>query len=53
MRNVLNKNLKLHTKQIAQITRESEHSIKITWYRLRQKPGLEREQILSIFLCKY
>lgn len=45
--------LNLSTKQIAQITRKSEHSIKVARYRLRRKIGLEREDNLSIFFSKY
>ncbi len=45
--------LNLSTKQIAQITRKSEHSIKVARYRLRRKIGLEREENLSIFFSKY
>lgn len=45
--------LNLSTKEIARITRKTEHSIKIARYRLRRKLNLEREANLTMFLGKY
>jgi DNA-binding CsgD family transcriptional regulator len=45
--------LNLTTKEIAQISHKTEHSIKIARYRLRQKLGLVRDENLTVFINRY
>ncbi len=45
--------LKLTTKETAEITRKTEHSIKIARHRLRKKLSLKRDENLTMFLNKY
>lgn len=45
--------MNLSTKEISQITRKNEHSLKIARYRLRQKLGLSREENLVMFFSRF